>query len=285
MLESVRQRPAGNPRPHAPAAGNDHDAAGAERLQIRIHGEATLPTLIHLPGLHGDWTLVSSFRAAMANQVRFVEMPYPRTLDWSLQAYAEAIRKALISHGIGRGWLLGESFGSQILWPMLAESGAGFTVEGAVLAGGFVRHPGDWGGRIAHAMSTRWPGWFLRGSLSAYAHYAAARHRRAPETLACLEEFIARRLEPLDRLAIRHRLGLIAESDPRPIASRIRLPVFALIGLVDPIVPALPVWLWLRRHCPGYRGARLIGRADHNVLGTAPKQSAEQILKWVRREA
>jgi len=26
----------------------------AEELQLRIHGEAALPTLIYLPGLHGD---------------------------------------------------------------------------------------------------------------------------------------------------------------------------------------------------------------------------------------
>jgi hypothetical protein len=25
-----------------------------EELQLRIHGEASLPTLIYLPGLHGD---------------------------------------------------------------------------------------------------------------------------------------------------------------------------------------------------------------------------------------
>jgi len=30
----------------------------AEELQLRIHGQASLPTLIYLPGLHGDWTLI-----------------------------------------------------------------------------------------------------------------------------------------------------------------------------------------------------------------------------------
>ena len=40
-------------------------------LKMRVHGDASLPTLIYLPGLHGDWTLVSSFRAAIAGRVRF----------------------------------------------------------------------------------------------------------------------------------------------------------------------------------------------------------------------
>ena len=52
----------------------------AEELQLRIHGEASLPTLIYLPGLHGDWTLIGGFRHALGGRVRFVEVTYPRTL-------------------------------------------------------------------------------------------------------------------------------------------------------------------------------------------------------------
>jgi len=52
----------------------------AEELQLRIHGEGSLPTLIYLPGLHGDWTLIGGFRQALAGRARFVEVTYPRTL-------------------------------------------------------------------------------------------------------------------------------------------------------------------------------------------------------------
>jgi pimeloyl-ACP methyl ester carboxylesterase len=252
-----------------------------EPLEIRIYGHASLPTLVYLPGLHGDWTLVSSFRAALVGQARFVEVVYPRTQTWSLADYAREIESALVAHGINAGWLVGESFGSQIVWPMLALPGRAFTVHGVILAGGFVRHCLPWGVRFAHFMSSRWPRWFLRGAVAGYGKYAAFRHRHAPETLACVQEFIARRLDPVDRQAISHRLALIAQNDPRPLARTITLPVFHLIGLVDPIVPALPVWLWLRRNCPGYQGARLIWNADHNVLGTAPTQACRQILQWI----
>ena len=254
---------------------------GEEQLQLRIHGDASLPTLIYLPGLHGDWTLVSSFRAAMAGHVRFVEFSYPRTLEWSLADYAAHIQRELVELGITRGWLLGESFGSQIVWAFVAGQGSGFQVEGVILAGGFVRHPVNWLVQFARYMSTRWPRWFFRSALAFYGRYAAIRHRRAPETLASIGEFVARRSVPLDRLAIRHRLDLIATHDPRPIAREMRVPLFALIGLIDPIVPALPVWLWLRRHCPGYHGARLLWGADHNVLGTAPHAAKEQVLTWM----
>jgi len=60
-------------------------------LQIRVHGEAGLPTLIYLPGLHGDWLLVTRFRLAVAGRVRFVEFTYPHTVTWSLADFAAAV--------------------------------------------------------------------------------------------------------------------------------------------------------------------------------------------------
>ena len=44
-----------------------------EQLEIRIHGDGSLPTLIYLPGLHGNWTLVGNFRRALNGRLRFVE--------------------------------------------------------------------------------------------------------------------------------------------------------------------------------------------------------------------
>ena len=74
----------------------------SDTLQIRIHGDATLPTLIYLPGLHGDWLLVTRFRLAMAGHVRFVEFTYPNTTEWSLDDYAAAVAERLREHEIGR---------------------------------------------------------------------------------------------------------------------------------------------------------------------------------------
>src|SRR3989454_8807092 len=96
-----------------------------EDLKMRVHGDALLPTLVYLPGMHGDWTLVSSFRAAIAGRVRFVEFAYPRTVTWSLDDYAAAIEEALLANGIERGWLLGESFGSQPAWAIIQRERAG----------------------------------------------------------------------------------------------------------------------------------------------------------------
>src|SRR5260221_13564125 len=106
-----------------------------EELQLRVQGDPSLPTLVYLPGLHGDWTLIGRFRQALRSRVRFVEITYPRTLTWTLEDYAGGVEKALAEHDINRVWLLGESFSSQVVWPLLSRKR--LQIEGVILAGGF----------------------------------------------------------------------------------------------------------------------------------------------------
>ena len=251
-----------------------------EELKLRIHGEASLPTLIYLPGLHGDWTLIGGFREAVGGKVRFVEFTYPRTLVWSLDDYAVAVETALSRNGITRGWLLGESYGSQVLWAMVARRK--FSAQGLILAGGFVKHPMRCVVRLAEKITGRISTAFFVWIIFGYAKIARFRYRRSPETLATIDEFVVRRTE-LDRRAAQHRLHLIAQNDPRLIASQTRLPVFGLGGILDPIVPWPSVRRWLGKNCPALRDYRIIRSADHNVLGTAPAESAKQVLDWMAR--
>ncbi len=281
------------------------DEAMEESLQLRIHGEASLPTLIYLPGLHGDWTLAGGLLEALNGRVRFVEITYPRTLIWSLDDYAAAIETALSENGVSRGWLLGESFGSQPLWALVGrnsgtvvspvrfgenktigvkDSQAGrlchFQIQGVILAGGFVKHPMRWTVRLAERMTGRMSNALFIWIIFSYAKIAKFRYRHSPGTLSRIDEFIARRTE-LDRRAAQHRLHLIAGFDPRPIARQTKLPVFGLSGILDPIVPWPFVRRWLKRNCPALRDYKIITRADHNVLGTAPRQAARQVLEWM----
>ena len=251
-----------------------------EQIQCRVHGDLSLPALIYLPGLHGDWTLVASFRAAVQGKVRFVEFAYPRRTDWSLDDYAHAVVEELIAQGITSGWILAESFGSQVAWKILERADARFQPLGLILAGGFVRYPVTLGVHGLHAAHRLMPWWLFRLLLKFYARYARLRHRRALETLASIAEFVERRT-PADRAAIASRYPLIARNDPRDVARRTTLPVCALSGCFDPIVPWPLVHPWLRKNCPGFRARRIILNADHNVLGTAPRISAEQILRWM----
>jgi pimeloyl-ACP methyl ester carboxylesterase len=251
-----------------------------EELQLRIYGDDSLPTLVYFPGLHGDWTLVGGFRKHLAGRVRFVEFTYPRTLDWSLDDYAAAIENMLAKNGIARAWLLGESYGSQVLWALAGRKK--FNFQGLILAGGFVRHPLRRAMQLAEKLCGRLPASMLVWIMFSYAKLARCRYRHSPDTLATIDEFIARRTG-LDRQAAQHRLHLIAGSDPRQIVSQTRVPVFYLTGILDPIVPWPWVRPWLEKNCPMLRDCKIIRTADHNVLGTAPKESAAQVLGWMNQ--
>lgn len=249
-----------------------------ETLQLRVHGDTSLPTLIYLPGLHGDWTLVGAFRNALAGKVRFVEMIYPRTLTWSLEDYAAAIETALADNGVTRGWLLGESFGSQLLWAIIARKQ--FPAQGVILAGGFARHPLRGAVRLAERLCGRLSMRMITSLIFGYGKISGLAYRRSPETIANLKEFMERRTEA-DLKAAQHRLHLIAGSDPCDAAKNTTLPVFALTGLLDPIVPWPWVRRWFRKNCANLRDYKIIRCADHAVLVTAPQPAAKAILGWM----
>jgi pimeloyl-ACP methyl ester carboxylesterase len=249
-----------------------------EKLQLRIYGDASLPTLIYLPGLHGDWTLIGGFRSRVLGRVRFVEMTYPRARSGSLDDYVTQIEDALAQNGILSGWLLGESFGSQLAWALLARGK--FQAQGVILAGGFVRHP-------AHRFMLLTEG--IVGKISVklfvkiifgYAKFARFRYRDSPETLTTLDEFIARR-SPQDKEAAQYRLHLIAQNDPRQTARTTTVPVYGLAGFLDPLVPWPHVRRWLKWYCPALRDFKVIRRADHNVLNTGTPEAAHWILEWM----
>ena len=205
--------------------------------QIRIQGPASAETLIYLPGVHGDWTLIGGFSRALAESVRLVQITYPRTLSWSLADYAHNIENTLAEHGISTGWLLGESFGSQIVWEMV--SAERFRTKGVILAGGFARHPVPLMASLAAGLVGRSSFKLLTSLFRGYVRVSRARFRRSPEILAGLTEFLARRTRS-DCLALQHRLALVAGNDPRCKARGATIPVFALTGFWDPIVPGTP---------------------------------------------
>jgi pimeloyl-ACP methyl ester carboxylesterase len=254
----------------------------SESLQTRIHGDAALPQLIYLPGLHGDWLLVTRFRLAVAGRVRFVEFTYPNTTTWSLDDFAAAVAEKLREHGIVSGWVLAESFGSQVAWELMRAKE--FQTEGLILAGGFVKHPWPAAAPVTEWLLRRAPLAWLTAVVSVYAVVARWRFKQHPEVMAALREFQGRWDEPL-RQAAAHRLRLIAGNDPRPLARAVTTPVFQLTGVLDPVVLWPPVRRWLRRECPGWRANHVVWTADHNVLGTGTAKAAEQVLRWMGADA
>lgn len=197
----------------------------------------------------------------------------------ALEQYAEAIEAALKCVGINEGWLLGESFGSQLVWAIAARRN--FHFHGLIFAGGFVRHPLPWAVPVAEWLVGNIPRPLLACITFVYAKLLQIRYRHSPEVLETLAEFLARRTD-LDRRAAKHRLRLIRQNDLCAIAQQITAPVFMLSGLWDPIVIWGPVRRWMRDSCPALREFKILPRADHNVLGTASRQAADVIVNWMK---
>src|SRR2546428_608243 len=110
--------------------------------------------------MHGDWTLVASFRHELAAMSRLVEITYPRTTTWSLDNYAQGIEAALHAADVRVGWLIGESFGSQPAWAMIGRSQRGesqLQIHGLILAGGFVKHPWPRGVKLLRLLNRKIP--------------------------------------------------------------------------------------------------------------------------------
>ena len=253
-----------------------------EPLLIRVHGDPSGPTMIHLPGIHGDWSMVGDFRREAVKHLCFVEFTYPRTTTWSMDQYGQAIYDSLLQHNIKHGWIMAESFGSQLAWKVLEiqrKSPQDFTPEGSILAGGFVQHMTlcgfkFLGFKIKFSIKTQFT--ILRYT----GRRILKRCLRDPLVKEDLMEFKKRRSQ-LDRDAVKHRLKIIAANDPRPVAAETHIPVYCMGGLIDlaVIFPHTRYWLW--RHCPGYKGGylmldpdlRVIG-SDHHVLGRAKKAFA-----------
>jgi pimeloyl-ACP methyl ester carboxylesterase len=249
--------------------------------ESRIYANPGKPVLIYLPGVHGDSTLFTSFRMKAARELEVVEFVYPRN-TWSLDDYASFVFEELQRHGVKRGWLLAESYSSQVAWAMVSRAAeTNFFIEGIILAGGFVRYPIPALAALTASVMEVIPHPVWNFLFSIYGRYAQFRHRRAPETQAAVEEFIQRRTRE-DLAAMVHRIRLILGNDPSENARRAICPVYLLAGVVDPVVFAWPVLLWLRRNCPGFSGHRFIWPADHNVLATEPQKAVSQILDWIR---
>lgn len=268
---------------NAPASLDAPHAHGGEALQVRVHEpliQEGSSTVVYLPGIHGDWTLGRSFRLALGPRVRFVEMTYPRSLDWTLADYGAAIEPALLAKGVSGGWLIGESFGSQVLWELVRRGGIKW--DALVLAGGFVRYPTPPLLSIARSLADSLPISVFQACLPGYVAYSRLRYFGQPVALASAKEFVERRT-PLDFQAMWHRLSLIAENDPREVAARTPIPVHHLYGVVDPIVPWGPVGRWLRKNCRFFRASHGILGCDHTVLLTGAEASAEQLRRWMAR--
>lgn len=246
-----------------------------KKCLVQIQGPPDLPTLVYLPGMHGHWSFAHALRKKLEGKVRLVELAYPSVVTWSVTDYARSALNALDEAGITRAWILAESFGSQIAWELTAQNDA-IVWDGLILDGGFIKHPLPWGAR------------FLAWAL-----------HRAPKTTGGFLGLVAvpfmrkilkgvpredRKRFPFNnrnRAAMVARLHLIATHDPRPAALNTTIPVYAMAGFWDILVPMPLVFRWLSKNCSTLRDSRILWFADHATIMSSPESTAKLVLKWM----
>ncbi len=243
------------------------------------------PALLYLPGVHGDDTLLGSFRTRLGNDLQLLTVTYPHSTTVGLADLAAEAWSAVRASTRRPVWLLAESFGSQVAWAMLAVArtspDAVLPVSGLILAGGFVRHPMQPAVAMARRLAAAPSPSQLKTAFRLYSRWARFAYRHAPEVSAAIPDFVARRSEPADQAAMVHRLRLIRQNDPRPVAREVSVPVWQLTGRWDPVVPWPWVRSWLRRHCPGWRETVVVPGADHVVLATGVPDSVAAVRRWM----
>ncbi len=252
-------------------------------LRHRLDENSSGPAVVYLPGLHGDWTLIGGLRERLDRRVRFIEFAYPRNAAWTLADYAAAVSAQLHLLGIHRFHLLGESFGSQVAWAIVAGSQNPAQVQSVILAGGFLRHPFSWGATGAAGTTARFPSVLLQCFMHLWTPLARIAYEKRPGLADDFRSFARARAAAGDREAIASRLRMIATNDASEIAGGTRAPVRYLTGFWDPVVPWPVVRRQLRVKCPGYRETHVIACADHAVLVARPTSAAAKILEWITR--
>lgn len=250
-------------------------------LRLEAHGATTGPTLLYLPGVHGDNTLLGSFRARLGDDVHLLEVIYPVTASGTLTELATAVWQAAARVANRPVWLLAESFGSQVAWAMLSQTPPR-EVRGVILAGGFVRHPWPWAVRLTRLVLSQMTPGAIRAFFRIYPLWAGLAYRNAPVVATALPEFIARRQQPADHRALIQRLRLIEAADFRETVRQLRVPIWQLTGRWDPVVPWWSVRRWLRGNHAEYRGTAVRPGADHVVLATDAAGSVAAVRQWMQ---
>lgn len=216
-------------------------------------------------------------RLELKDKVRWVDIAYPELKSQDIRDYARAVLAALEESGIKKGWVLAESFGSQVAWELVRHGKGAIDIEGIILAGGFIRHPLPWGARLLKKLSYAFP----RGTTNAMGIAGAFLCRKMARNEEMMEDLKSFPFDKRSLIGFGNRLALIAGNDPRETARKTDIPVYMIAGFWDFLVPLPLVWLWLKRHCPGYREGKVVFFADHAVAVSRPVETAKAILLWM----
>ena len=223
------------------------------------------PTIVYLPGTHGNDAFYGSFRTRFPQRAGRC-LTYPVNSGWDLNGYTEWLKKEL--GGLRSYVLLAESFGSLLAIAHGAEDPAG--LRGIVFLGGFVRSPypmlPSW---IAHLVPSP-QNQFMSGiGASLLLEKGNRNHYELDE--------VSTALTGLSRRDLRDRLRVVLKADLRDQLSRIRAPFIALQGSDDRIVPLRALDLF---RAAG--GVAKVIKGPH-FLGNGPTEHIDEAVEKMAR--
>ncbi|MCL5271004.1 MAG: alpha/beta hydrolase [bacterium] len=243
------------------------------------------PTVVYLPGVHGDWTPLGWLRPHLARATRLVETAYPRQAEWTLVDHAASLAR-LIGRLDGRPvHVLAESFGSLVGWQFALDYPG--CAASLILAGGFTRPPHPFQVGAARAGLRLVPRRVFEKGMDLYlarvAHYAGA---PVPGLDGATPPFAAVRGRR-GRRALMNRLRLIQHADFRGRLNEIGMPVAYLGGAADRIVPVREEVAVLERVlAPVCRfRSRIIPGAPHPILPACAREAARFVMEWINSVA
>lgn len=250
----------------------------ASGLVHQISGARDCPTIVYLPGVHGDWTPHERARPMLSREAHFIETAYPRLPHWALDDFSDALEDLLKRLGIESAHLVGESFGSLVAWQF------GLTrperVRSLVLVGGFAQAPRFGVAAAAGRTLQLLPTFLLEAGIDMY---VALKNTRGE--LRCASGQGAYPVTRTDRgrRATANRMAIIQRSDFRGKLTEIRFPVRYLGGARDVVVPVRREIATLRRELSAECGfqSRIVSGAPHPMIASHPDSTVQQILRWV----
>lgn len=249
-------------------------------LVHQVSGSEELPTLVYLPGVHGDWTPLARARSLLGEAARLVEVAYPRVADWTLPDFAKALENLLDLLKLDSVHLVGESFGSLVAWEFgLAHP---HRVRSLSLVGGFSQPPDSRTARWArHALSLVPTVLFETGIDLYVAHKNRRGETRHPGDGA--PAYAAVRTTR-GRRATANRMDIIHRTDFRPRLGDVAFPVRYIGGEKDRLVPVQRELATLEKYLPtacDFQG-RILSAAPHMIIASHPEQTSGHLHTWVR---
>ena len=263
-----------NPDPETPSKHAIEDD-----LRYRISGEASSPTLLYLPGVHGDWTPQAAAAPILAEHFRLIETAYPKNPAWALSEFVAAVVRLLDRLKIPSTHLAAESFGSLVGQQFALEHPE--RVQSLTIVGGFTRAPDARMIRLTRLGLERLPTRLFEGGVDVYVALRRNRGALHPTPHQVDLPYDAVRTEAGRRATVR-RFEIIGQTDLRPRLHELQLPVRYLGGEHDLIVPTKREIATLEELLPDSAAfeSHLIAKGPHMIIASHAEETVKRIVEW-----